>query len=159
MIPISSPDATTLGENPIDQLEMASGGNYVYGAYSGTITNWLQWRIGLPESWDHGAVNATIAWVSPSADTGKDVKWTLYAAASSLGDSLNNTVALKWSVTGTVVGGGMGPYIEQTATEAVTLTAGTGHNFLIELRRDWAAETSSPTYVRLLWIKLEYANA
>lgn len=155
MIPLSSPDADTLGEEPIDQLETSGGANYVYGAFSSTITNWLQWRFGIPNDWDGGAVMVTIAWLSPSDETGYDVKWVVKSNRTIQGSSINTTPNTVLAVTGTVGGGSLGPYIDETTPTSATLGT-SGNEVILALYRDWAIETSGPTYARLLWIKIEY---
>lgn len=116
MVPETNP--ATVG-----QAELSNGVNYVYGEFSYTAAQKLQWLIDMPENWDEGYLTAFYRWVSISSST-NSVRFGLRATRLVDGVTFDTAPALIADSVVTDANGGAS-YINKSAESTPFLIPGT----------------------------------
>lgn len=135
----------------VDQAELSNGLNYVYGEYSYTAYNILQWMITLPVELAAATFTIAVEWLTTSASA-NTVYWDIYGVRVGNGTTRDIDLLSKnlVTVTDTNTGASYTNWSDESA--AVTIT-GTGNTVHLQVSRDYTTDTLDAE-ARLLSVRL-----
>jgi hypothetical protein len=105
--------------------------NYIYGSFSTTLPQYLQWEVNVPSTFDDSALTSVFNWTSTSA-AGGNVKWILSGVRVGDGDAIDTAVVGLSTETDTFAG----PEIFHTTTASQAFNiSGSGNRIIFRLER------------------------
>ena len=108
-----------------------------YYAFDTSTTEYVQFKVVLPEQWDAGTIKAKFYWKpASSTTTSHDVVWQIEATSHADGGTIDSSWGTAVQVQDTVLGTAAGRVHQSAATAAVTVAGspGTGADELVYFR-------------------------